>query len=253
MAWRWPGDKPLSEPIKWCNLIWITCEINLNRGRNLGYQWSVGNLSSHLVYFEMGFSLCSESHLFGRLMPRQNGRHFPDDIFKWIFLNENVWILINISLKFVPWGPIKNILTLVQVMAWRRPGDKPLSEPMLARLPMHICVTRPQWVKKIAYWLWGWSLSCVGHSTNFHFARQIYPETLDLTKTSSASPCQHARCHQSLDYIPHYNRDCKSGRHILWHCTNSLWCWWHGTKLDSDYTWAFKSPSGAVLTIAQRP
>ena len=36
--------------------------------------------------------------------------------------------------------------TLVQIMAWRRPGDKPLSEPMMIGLPTHICVTRPQWV-----------------------------------------------------------------------------------------------------------
>ena len=79
------------------------------------------------------------------LRPRQNGRHFPDDIL-WIFLNENVWISINISLKFVPRGPINNIPTLVQVMAWRRPGDKPLSGPMMVRLPTHICVTRPRWV-----------------------------------------------------------------------------------------------------------
>ena len=79
------------------------------------------------------------------LRPRQNGRHFPNDIFKWIFLNGNVWISTNISLKFVPRGPINNIPTLVQVMAWRRPGDKPLSEPMMVRLPTHICVTRPQW------------------------------------------------------------------------------------------------------------
>ena len=81
------------------------------------------------------------------LRPRQNGRHFPDGIFKWIFLNENVWILINISLKSVPRGPINDIPTLVQVIAWRRPGNKPLSEPMMVRLPAHICVTRPQWVK----------------------------------------------------------------------------------------------------------
>ena len=60
--------------------------------------------------------------------------------------SENVWISINISLKFVPRGPINNIPTVVQVMAWRRPGDKPLSEPMMVRLPTHICVTRPQWV-----------------------------------------------------------------------------------------------------------
>ena len=56
------------------------------------------------------------------LRPRQNGRHFPNDIFKWIFLNENVLISIKISLKFVPRGPINNIPTLVQIMAWRRPG-----------------------------------------------------------------------------------------------------------------------------------
>ena len=88
------------------------------------------------------------------LRPRQNGRHFADDISKCIFLNENAWILIKISLKFVPKGSINNIPALVQIMAWRRPGDKPLSEPMMVRIPTHICVTRPQWVK-----LWNCSLS----------------------------------------------------------------------------------------------
>ena len=33
-------------------------------------------------------------------------------------------------------------------MAWCRPSDKPLSEPMMASLLTHICVTRPQWVNK---------------------------------------------------------------------------------------------------------
>ena len=80
------------------------------------------------------------------LRPRQNGRHLADDIFKCIFLDENVWIPIKISLKFVPKGPINDIPALVQIMAWRRPGDKPLSEPRLVSLPTHICVTRPQWV-----------------------------------------------------------------------------------------------------------
>ena len=81
------------------------------------------------------------------LRPRQNGRHFADDTFKPIFLNENIWISIKISLKFVPKAPINNIPVLVQIMAWRRPGDKPLSEPMMVSFPTHICVTRPQWVK----------------------------------------------------------------------------------------------------------
>ena len=90
-----------------------------------------------------------------RIQPRnehieaeQNGRRFTDDIFKCIFLYENVWIPIWISLKFVPKGPINNIPALVQIMAWRRPGDKPLSEPMMVRLPTHICVTRPQCRRK---------------------------------------------------------------------------------------------------------
>ena len=77
---------------------------------------------------------------------RQNGRHFPDDIFKCIFLSENVSIAIQISLKLVCKGPINNIPTLVQILAWRCPGDKPLSEPMMVSSPTHICVTRPQWV-----------------------------------------------------------------------------------------------------------
>ena len=56
-----------------------------------------------------------------------------DDMVKWIFLNENGRIPIEISLKFVPRSPIENKPALVQIMVWRRPGDKPLSEPMLTQ------------------------------------------------------------------------------------------------------------------------
>ena len=48
---------------------------------------------------------------------------------------EKFFILIQISLKFVPKGPINNIPALVQIMAWPQPGDKPLSEPMLMQFP----------------------------------------------------------------------------------------------------------------------
>ena len=82
------------------------------------------------------------------LRPGRNEQRFADDIFKLIFLNENVWTPIKMSLKFVPKGPINNIPALVQIMAWHRPGDKPLSEPMMVSLPTHICVTGPQWVKR---------------------------------------------------------------------------------------------------------
>ena len=97
--------------------------------------------------------------------------------FSWMkIFEENIWILISltyvpngqmgarfewiwlkyiykelIKLKFVPKGLINNIQALVHIMAWRRPGDKPFSEPMMVNLLTHICVTRSQWVKVI-FW-----------------------------------------------------------------------------------------------------
>ena len=62
-------------------------------------------------------------------------------------VNENVSIPIKFSVKLVPKGPINNILALVQIMAWHRPGDKLSSWPMMVSLLTHICVTRSQWVK----------------------------------------------------------------------------------------------------------
>ena len=55
------------------------------------------------------------------------------------FLKKKILISINFSLKFVPKGLVNNIATLVQIMAWRRPGDKPLSEPMMVILLTRIC------------------------------------------------------------------------------------------------------------------
>ena len=73
----------------------------------------------------------------------QNGRHFTDNIFWRIFLNENVKSWIQISLKCVPNGPIDNEPAFVQAMAWRRTGDKPLLEPMLTQFTdAYICDTR---------------------------------------------------------------------------------------------------------------
>ena len=60
------------------------------------------------------------------------GRDKMAAIFQCIFMNENIWIFIKISLKFVPKGPINNIPALFQIMAWHQSGEKPLSEPRLA-------------------------------------------------------------------------------------------------------------------------
>ena len=69
--------------------------------------------------------------------------------FRMYFLERKCVNFIKISLKFVRNGPINNIPALVHIMAWRRPGDKPLSEPMMASLVTHICVTQPQGVKML--------------------------------------------------------------------------------------------------------
>ena len=118
----------------------------------------MGGLSaSHIALFTtfativhlVGFNLIVNYGCHGMvntLRPRQNGRHFASGTFKSIFMNENVWNWNKISLKLVPKGQIDNIPPLVQIMAWRRPGAKPLSEPMIARLLTHNCVTRPEWV-----------------------------------------------------------------------------------------------------------
>ena len=63
---------------------------------------------------------------------KHNGCHFAGYIFKCIFLNQNhSIILIWISQKFVPSDPIDKKSTLVQAMAWRQTGVKPLPEPKL--------------------------------------------------------------------------------------------------------------------------
>ena len=71
-------------------------------------------------------------HWFNTLRPRQNGCHFPDNIFKVIFFYENCWVLFQISLKYIPNGAINNNPALVLIMAWCWTGDKPLSEPLMA-------------------------------------------------------------------------------------------------------------------------
>ena len=54
------------------------------------------------------------------------------EAFTWM---KSFCILIKISLKFLPKGPIDNNTALVEIMAWRQIGDEPLSEPMLTRFP----------------------------------------------------------------------------------------------------------------------
>ena len=75
------------------------------------------------------------------MRPTQTGRYFADDIFKRIFLYEKVIISIRFSPKFFLKGPINDKSALVQIMAWRLPGDKSLSEPIMVYLTdVYICL-----------------------------------------------------------------------------------------------------------------
>ena len=90
-------------------------------------------------YWFIGYCILCNG-FFNTFRPNSNVRHFPDGIFNCIFLNE-----INFDLNFVPKGLFNTIPSLVQIMALRRSGDKPLSEPVLVILQTYVCVTRPQW------------------------------------------------------------------------------------------------------------
>ena len=108
--------------------------------------WLVGMTYVDSLLF-CAISLVATSwSLTNTVRPRQNGLRFEDNIFKGIFLDENVCCLINIPLNFILKGHINNISTLVQIMAWCWPGNQPLSKPMMYNLMTHICITRPQWV-----------------------------------------------------------------------------------------------------------
>ena len=75
--------------------------------------------------------LCHSWHL---LSPMDKMAAISQTIFSdAFFVNKKFCILIEISLKFPPKGPIAENPALVEIMAWRRIGDKPLSEPMLTR------------------------------------------------------------------------------------------------------------------------
>ena len=106
---------------------------------------------------------------------RGNLCHFKADIFKCIFLNENIWISLQIALKFVPKVRIDKIPALVQIMAWRWPGDKPLSEPMVVSLLMHICITQLQIVKTFCFFFFFFFKECINWDKTI--SNYKYPST----------------------------------------------------------------------------
>ena len=97
------------------------------------------------------------------LRPRQNCCHFADDIFRCIFFNQNgaFRLIFHWSLFLRVKKKQNNIPSLVQIIAWHRPGDKPLSEPMMVRSLTHICVTQPKWVNNLGFDFVRWKSHCL--------------------------------------------------------------------------------------------
>ena len=140
------NSRTFSNKMDWCEMslsFWPSILIVWGSGLNEGLPKLV---SSNNVWFAT-----PSAYSVNTLWPGQDGRHYPDDIFKYIFLNKikNAWILITISSKFVPKGIINNIpssdqiwlgadqglinnIPSVQIMTWHRSGDNPLSGPMMA-------------------------------------------------------------------------------------------------------------------------
>ena len=100
-------------------------------------------MDMHFLF--LWFSLIGYQQCVNSLNPGQNGHHFSADISRCIFLNKR-FIFFIVSLTFGLNGPNDNSPTLVSMMAWRRIGDKPLSEPMPPLSLTQKCGTRGRWI-----------------------------------------------------------------------------------------------------------
>ena len=115
-------------------------------------------------------------------------------------------------------------------MVWRRPGDKPLSEPKMARLAKHICITRPQWIK-------GLILKAVVYIQIHQSKTRPYIYIICLKKDCSAT-VQHCLTYKmKLLYLINLSLNVKHNEIVLrvlhnsWYTNDLSWCklcqyWW---------------------------
>ena len=96
-------------------------------------------------------------------------------------------------------------------MAWRRSGDKPLSEPMMVRLPTHICVTRPQWV--IVSYNKLIRQRGVRFHICWHMCEQMMPKNFECSpRPTRKNPClTHRQDAQSWQRYEHISSSAGSG------------------------------------------
>ena len=106
----------------------------------LSYTTYTTGLVPAMLYTSLLISYFYLKYIFNTLRSRKNESHFRTT-FSYAFSCMQMY-----ELRCVSKVRINNIMALVQIIAWRRSGDKPLSEPMMVSLLTHLCVTRPQWI-----------------------------------------------------------------------------------------------------------
>ena len=134
--WAFPDYRPVAA-FKSPRFALLFKNINLDICLQIGDHFVSNSLYEHIEAWANMFT-------YGRWQCRAHSRLAPSQWETSLQMNEDVRIWIEISLKFVPKGPINNIPALVQIMACPRPGAKPLYEPVMVRLPTHVCVTWPK-------------------------------------------------------------------------------------------------------------
>ena len=154
------------------------------------------NLLLNCICLLLGMSKTMHLILINSSFPGQTGRHLVDAIFKCIFFNGKFWIVNTHPPKFVLMDPINNNPPLAQIMAWRRPGDKPLSEPVIVNLLTPLCVnelnTKIQWyqgMKTTKLYLTGRIFRDGGR--HFCISRDIWLNTILVTRRSRDNHTSH--------------------------------------------------------------
>ena len=126
-------EKCHARQVRTCKVICTTVTVNDNNV----YEHCITRSNTVPIDYESSepvFNLADPDDRY-RLRLRQNDRYCSDDILKFIFANGSTWVLIQISMKFVPKSPVNNKPALVLVMAWRQTGELAQTEiEMVQRL-----------------------------------------------------------------------------------------------------------------------
>ena len=138
-AKRSPNQNYLVQKVEISTSKWIVMDINtlvivVTLICVYVFNHTVETIQKRIMLWQYQLRVCVcpvERFHFDKLRPIKKFRHFADDIFKCVFLNENIWISLKMSLKFVPKFRIYKIQAFVQIMVWRRQGDKPFWGPTL--------------------------------------------------------------------------------------------------------------------------